>query len=442
MDTASTKKGLSGGVHQINSWFDQLLPQASLLPHQQQQQESTKHTILKSRWFRLSVVVYILFSILLTAAHVASWLFSGPSSPSHFHHTSRGAMDTLSYQRTYDAGHYDALKYVQPFWQRAASVPEPQQVSFIVTTTPNTWRDLVQMAKNWNGPISATLHISSKHDKHVLTTIEAEYKAKPELFQNVDLHLVETPNGIEKMASIMVPVNVERNLARIYARTDHVSDVPFNIVIATDLRQTLEKNQARYTQLLSQGDMLVIPTFQYDSQQQLSQMQIPQTKKELVGLVEGEHLLGLYDAHFELNQGPTDFKKWKNADALYAVTDYTMDYEPVVIQSKTVQPWCSERFVDKKSACLLSSYLAGNDFLVLPHDFAIQKPSNKKTAISDLDSVIEKRLYSKFYWEQCVYQGRQLDALGLWNSKKSEHIRQQCSRVIQNWGRGLIGKPE
>jgi len=105
MDTVPTKKGLSGGVNQINSWFDQLLPQSSLLPHQhqQQQQESTKHTILKSRWFRLSIVVYILFSILLTAAHVTSWLFSGSSS-SHYYHTSRSARDALSYQRTYDAG--------------------------------------------------------------------------------------------------------------------------------------------------------------------------------------------------------------------------------------------------------------------------------------------------------------------------------------------------
>jgi hypothetical protein len=56
--------------------------------------------------------------------------------------------------------------------------------------------------------------------------------------------------------------------------------------------------------------------------------------------------------------------------------------------------------------------------------------------------VIEKRLYAKFYWEQCVYHGRQLDAMGLWNSPKADHIREQCSRVIQNWGRGLIGKPE
>lgn len=427
MDTVSTKKSLSGGVNQINSWFDQLLPQSSVLPHQQQQQqqqqqESTKNTILKSRWFRLSIVVYILFSILLTAAHVTSWLFSG-NQANVLYHKSFNSMDNLSYQRTYDAGkqnlflyifrtntileesysllsnmshglkmsklfaqgHYDALKYVQPFWQRATKAPESKQVTFIVTTTPNTWKDLVQMAKNWDGPISATLHVSSKFDKNVLLSIESEYKSKPELFENVDLHLVETPNGIEKMASIMVPVNVERNLARIYARSDHVSDVPFNIVIATDLRQTLQKNQAKYTQLLNQGDMLVIPTFKFDNEQQLSQIQIPQTKKELVGLVEGEHLLGLYDSNFELNQGPTEFNKWKKANNLYAVTEYTMDYEPIVIQSKTVQPWCSERFVDKKSACLLSSYLAGNDFFVLPNDFAIQKPSNKNTAISDLD---------------------------------------------------------
>lgn len=106
MDTVSTKKGLSGGVNQINSWFDQLLPQSSLLPHQQQQQqqESAKHTVLKSRWFRLSIVVYILFSILFTASHAASWLFSGSPSSNHYYHTSRSAMDTLSYQRTYDAG--------------------------------------------------------------------------------------------------------------------------------------------------------------------------------------------------------------------------------------------------------------------------------------------------------------------------------------------------
>lgn len=60
----------------------------------------------------------------------------------------------------------------------------------------------------------------------------------------------------------------------------------------------------------------------------------------------------------------------------------------------------------------------------------------------DDQHVVENRLYAKFYWEQCVHHARQLDALGLWKGPRSEHVRKQCSRVIQNWGKGLIGRPE
>lgn len=169
-------------------------------------------------------------------------------------------------------------------------------------------------------------------------------------------------------------------MARIYARSQQVCDMPLNTILVTDLRQTLLKHQTKYADLIKKGEMIVIPTFKH-----ISGNEIPVTKKELVGLVQGEKSLGLYDAHFELNQGPTDFDTWKSSDALYKVTGYTMEYEPIVIQSKNVQPWCSERFVDKRSACLLSSYLAGNDFLVLPHDFVIHKPATKDAVISDLD---------------------------------------------------------
>jgi hypothetical protein len=170
-----------------------------------------------------------------------------------------------------------------------------------------------------------------------LRNIETEYKSIPSLYNNVDLHLVETPNGIKKAASILVPLNVERNLGRIYARSNHVSDIPTDTVIATNLRETLLKHRIQYAELITKGDMLVIPTFKYHNG--LGKLQLPQTKKEVVGLVENEKALGLYDAHFELNQGPTDFETWKKSNDLYAVTQYTMEYEPIVIQSKTVQPW-------------------------------------------------------------------------------------------------------
>ncbi|GAA5797415.1 hypothetical protein HPULCUR_002799 [Helicostylum pulchrum] len=436
----------SSYVNRVNGWIDQYILQQPLLPQQQQQQQQQTKSILKSHWFRCIAVVYILFSVLLTAAHFSSWVFKGPSK------------DAWTYQRTYDAlepyslvtdmshglkmsklfsqAHYDALKYIEPYWQKAQQVPNDLDVTIITTSTPETWKDLVQLAETWNGPISATLHISKFEKKSIKAKIEAEYRLKPELYNNVDLHLVETPS-IKQSVSILVPLNVERNLARVYARSDHVCDLPLNTILATNVRQTLVNNQIKYSELMKSGDMLVIPTFKH-----INGNEIPQTKKELVGLIQGEKSLALYDAHYDLNQGPTDFETWKSANKIYKVVKYSMEYEPIVIQSKTVQPWCSERFVDKRSACLLSSYLAGNDFLVLPTDFAIYKPNTAHAAISDLDNVIEKRLYAKFYWEQCVYQGRQLDALGLWNTVKSEHIRQQCSRVIQNWGKGLIGKPE
>ncbi|KAI8365097.1 velvet factor-domain-containing protein [Blakeslea trispora] len=436
-------------MQQVNGVFDKFLSQqSSVLPVQSTQKPSS--SLLQSRWFRLSVVFYIVFCILMATAHFSAWILFKST-----HGLMSIDSQRLELERTYDAdqsyslvstmtsglkfsklfskAHYDALKYTQPFWQKAAQVPEVSEVTFIVTTTPATWKDFTQFAKHWNGPVSATLHIAST-EKQQLKSIIAEYQSTPELFDHVDLHLVETPQGIQKGASILIPLNVERNLARVFARSDHVSDIPVNTLIATNIRQTLSKHTSEYAELLRRGDMLVIPTFAYNEHVHIA-ARVPQTKKELVGLVENEKALGLYDGRFALNEGPTDFEAWKIANSLYKVTQYTIEYEPIVIKSKTVQPWCSERFIDKRSACLLSSYLAGNDFYVLPNDFAIQKPSSKNVAVSDLDNVIEKRLYAKFYWEQCVYHGRQLDAMGLWNSLKSNHIRQQCSRIIQNWGR-------
>lgn len=282
----------------------------------------------------------------------------------------------------FSKGQYEALKYVRPYWQKAQQVPEESDVTIITTATPDSWKDLVNLAENWDGPISATLHISSSSSSipstTVKTKIESEYKSNPKLAKNLDLHLVEIPS--KQAASVLIPLNVERNMARIYARSQHVCDLPLDIILVTDLRQTLVKHKSKFSQWMKDGDMLVIPTFKH-----VYGDEVPLTKKELVGLVESEKSLGLYDTNFDLNEGPTDFSQWKKASQVYAVKEYSMDYEPIVIQSKTVQPWCSERFVNKRSACLLSSYLAGNNFLVLPNDYAIAKPNAIMPAISDLD---------------------------------------------------------
>lgn len=181
------------------------------------------------------------------------------------------------------------------------------------------------------GPISATLHISKQAHKDILNAIEQEYRSKPSLYQNVDIHLIETSG--HNSISVLLPMNAERNIARVYARTNYVCDTPSSVILPTDLRRTIHT----YTKQMQLGDMLVVPTFEIQ-QQVISANDIPRTKKEVLGLV-NEGKLGLYDAQFKLNEGPTDLEKWKKAKDVYKVENYTIDYEPLVIQSKTVQPW-------------------------------------------------------------------------------------------------------
>lgn len=89
MEASGKKHGdeKSSYFNQMNGWIDHYILQQPLLPQQQPQQQ--KYKILNSRWFRLTAVVYILFSLLFTATKFSSWLVGSTK-------------DTWTYQRTYD----------------------------------------------------------------------------------------------------------------------------------------------------------------------------------------------------------------------------------------------------------------------------------------------------------------------------------------------------
>lgn len=89
----------SSYVNKMNGWFDHYILQQPLLPQQQPQQQKSR--ILKSRPFRLLVLVYILFSIFFTATHFSSWLFT--------------TKDTWTYQRSYDACKENSTKKKRVF---------------------------------------------------------------------------------------------------------------------------------------------------------------------------------------------------------------------------------------------------------------------------------------------------------------------------------------
>ncbi|KAI7867145.1 hypothetical protein BDF14DRAFT_753555 [Spinellus fusiger] len=283
--------------------------------------------------------------------------------------------------------------------------------------------------------MSATLQVMEKDSHAQLEMIKSAYDNNVQLRTRLDLHVTVQPT-LEP--SVLFSRNSQRNLARLFARTDYIIDMPTSMIPATDLHKTFEINRDIFEEVLDVGDVLVVPTFGFH-QSNVDSYTIPHHKTRLLELVDSKQM-SMIDKHSEPNHGPTNATLWRDAQTLYTVENYEFHYEPIVLESKRVQPWCAERFIDNRYACYFASYLSGTQFRVLPDDFVVQLPQVKSNELSDFDRVIEDRLYAKFFWEKCVHHARQLDALNLWNTPKSLHLHSQCSRVIQNWGKGLIGK--
>jgi hypothetical protein len=221
-----------------------------------------------------------------------------------------------------------------------------------------------------------------QNDEETITKIQQEYETIPELFNKVDIHLAKIPNGGK--LSVLFPRNAERNLARLLARTEFVMDLPYGRIPASALANTLESNKEAIVSLLRAGDLLVLPTFAYKHDDELDVTDLPFDKSRVLELIH-EDVVYLSDNHWKENEGPTDLDRWTYASSLYAVEKYEFHYEPVVIESKTVQPWCSERFLDSRAACIFSSYLTGNEIWVLPDDYVIQLPNEDQHDVSDFD---------------------------------------------------------
>ncbi|KAI8880863.1 glycosyltransferase family 49 protein [Backusella circina FSU 941] len=451
----------------FNSFYSRLHsflnPTAPLLPRVKNanafggsRQSGVLSLVLQSKLIRFLALFYIIFSVFLSLNHTWKYLFHSKSTKQADvvvyddfvpHRTydadeTYSLMDTMTHgvkmHKLFSKSYYEAANGVQPFWLQAREAPAEDQVSIITTATAETWDEFKKLTEYWEGPISVIVHVD-QNDQDTITKIQQEYDTIPELFNKVDVHLAKIPNGGK--LSVLFPRNAERNLARLLARTEFIMDLPYGRIPASALANTLESNKEAIVSLLRSGDLLVLPTFAYKHDDEVDVTDLPFDKSRVLELIH-EDVIYLSDNHWKENEGPTDLDRWTYASSLYAVEKYEFHYEPVVIESKTVQPWCSERFLDSRAACIFSSYLMGNEIWVLPDDYVVQLPNEEEHDVSDFDKVVENRIYAKFYWEQCVHHARQLDALGLWKSPRSRHVRNQCSRVIQNWGKGIIGKPE
>ncbi|KAL1917320.1 uncharacterized protein VTP21DRAFT_4976 [Calcarisporiella thermophila] len=405
--------------------------------------------VVRSQWFRTAFFLYAAVSLLVTTIQIMSWVWTSSSNENN-RLVENYASPRVTLERTYDANETyslltdfsnsyrlskmfskalpETLKDVEPFYLRADTSPPPEDITVTLVVQEQNLPLLISFAKEWQGPISVLFTVETEEGRRNLD------ENIQQLRRNVDVHLMWDHNP-PSLIGLRPPLNLRRNIARLFARTEFVAQFADGVWPVTDFRESL--NDARVRKRLRGGDLFVLPTFEYTSNATVRN--VPQSKGAALRLVQQGHL-----ALHERWEHGTSLEKWSQAQGVYRIENFDLHYNPSVVMSKELSHWCPERINDHGAACLYGAYLSGSDFWVLPNDFMvhINKPVgfHPTFADSEVEAGYDEKMYQRYLPELCMHHARRLHAIKLWHTSRSRHCKTQCGAVLRSWGKGLFDK--
>ncbi|GAA5862442.1 hypothetical protein JCM1840_004183 [Sporobolomyces johnsonii] len=318
---------------------------------------------------------------------------------------------------------------VIPYYYRAT---DPDRVDFnkediTITTlvTSNRFTVFERLVERYQGPISATVHVSdSKSHSELLRSLDTMYSSSPLMKKYVDIHLVYDPFDRQ--------FNMWRNVAKFFARTEYVMMLDVDFWLCTDFRQRMLESTEIMGRLKGGMAAFVVPAFEFHKQSDgVDPMTFPATKAELIQLVQDDKI-GMFHKSWAPGHGSTNYTRYYNAKPgeVYRVQGYTHSYEPYVIFKKEGTPWCDERFIGyggNKAACLYELYLSGVSFYVLPDDFLIHQSHAYAEKARKHERRYNRKLYTDFREELCFrYLNLFLDQI---ESPRAKNLANECKKI-------------
>ncbi|KAF9096272.1 hypothetical protein BGX23_011662 [Mortierella sp. AD031] len=357
---------------------------------------------------------------------------------------------------------------------------DPSLVTITTLITPDRYGVFLKLVRQYRGPISVATHIRKGPDQDAMFhELHAFFRDNSILRKYVDLHVIV--DGVD------FQLNMWRNVARMFARTDYFMMLDVDFHIPSSLKRNLHYD-IRIQELLASGAALVVPAFEYKVEHDPKDSKyFPDTKADLLPLLDKEHITVFHDS-FPPGHGATDTPRWMKmsqghsgqarsppkgragfeedydgdlflhdradagaadagleADAHareeyleheasgerpYKVTKFEPKYEPYIILKKEGTPWCDERFVGygaNKAACLFEIYISGIDFWVMPQDFLIHQYHDYPTTDRKNGRILNKQLFVSFQQEICFRTLDRMIVTGEWYTSKADNLRHQCS---------------
>ncbi|KAI8987012.1 glycosyl-transferase for dystroglycan-domain-containing protein [Pilobolus umbonatus] len=282
--------------------------------------------------------------------------------------------------KSFSLSSYSEQSQIIPYYYKSQWNSPGEDITIVTLITRNRIPNLARLAAQYNGPISATIHISDDEEgEFTLDLLEQAMEQNSAMRKYVDIHIVRDEFDRE--------LNLWRNVAKLFARSEYVMMLDIDFFPCTQFRESV-LNNVHAMNLLRSGDAaLVIPAFEFSQQEDgLDYRTFPRNKRDLIQLY-NENKIESFHSFWLPGHAPTDYERWVNipstaaypdesADEIYPVNEYQHSYEPYVIYKNQGSPWCDERFAgygSNKAACLFELYVSGVDFYVLPDDFIIHQ---------------------------------------------------------------------
>jgi len=322
---------------------------------------------------------------------------------------------------------------IVPFFYKAVGPDlsgnlDPKDISITTLVTSNRFKVFAKLVENYQGPISATIHVSDSPEilKPLLENLDDLYHSSKSMSTWVDIHLV--------VDSFDRQFNMWRNVAKFFARTDYVMMLDVDFWICTNFRRRILDSAELIGQLERGSSAFVIPAFEYTKQSEgVDPEGFPRDKQALMRLVSGGHI-GMFHKSWTPGHGSTNYTRFYQADSreqIYPASGYSHSYEPYVVYKKDQTPFCDERFIGygaNKAACIFELYLSGVSFYVLPQDFLVHQSHAYAEKTRHHERRFNRKLYSDFREEVCFRYFNQFLEQGLVH-QRGKNMLGECRKI-------------
>jgi hypothetical protein len=218
------------------------------------------------------------------------------------------------------------------------------------------------LSKRWNGPISAAFYLDDNEVKHLKRYVKGSQILSSRT--NIGYHVVHREG-------LFYPINYLRNIALNSVNTEYTFLVDVDFLPSNRLYQVLREKITTFIINRSTKRCFVIPAFEM----QEKDFQFPETKNELLFLLESNKIIPFYYQTWPTGHEPTDYDKWRTSTEPYLIK-WKPDFEPYIVIDKGV-PQYDNRFVGygwNKISHIMEVAASGYEFMVLHDAYIIHVP--------------------------------------------------------------------